>query len=128
MRNLSTSVEKKKGHVMTTIAFGNAPAPRLRLTSRGRFVLGTLAVIPAVVIAVFLGIGAPDAVATGDAGTDTFSYVSVAPGQSLWQLAEQVAPGADPRDVVADILTLNNLASGDVQPGQELAIPAQYAQ
>jgi LysM repeat protein len=29
--------------------------------------------------------------------------------------------------VVADILSLNNLESGDVQPGQELAIPAEYA-
>ena len=56
----------------------------------------------------------------------TFEYVSIAPGQSLWQLAEQVAPQADPREVVADILSLNQLRSADVQPGQELAIPLQY--
>jgi hypothetical protein len=111
---------------MTTIAFGTAPqAPRLRLTPRGRAVFGTLAAIPVVAIAVFLGLDG--AQATQDAGTATFEYVSIAPGQSLWQLAEQVAPQADPREVVADILSLNNLNSGDVQPGQELAIPAQYA-
>ena len=112
---------------MTTIAFNTAPAPRLRITPRGRFVLGSLAVIPAVVIALFLGVGAPGAQAGNEVGSDAFTTVSVAPGQSLWQLAEQVAPQADPREVVADILTLNNLDSGDVQPGQELAIPAQYA-
>ncbi len=65
--------------------------------------------------------------ASQDAAGASLEYVSVAPGQSLWQLAEQVAPRADPREVVADILALNQLASADVQPGQELAIPAQYA-
>ncbi|MEO8263314.1 MAG: LysM peptidoglycan-binding domain-containing protein [Pseudolysinimonas sp.] len=114
---------------MTTIAFATAPAPRLRLTSRGRFVLGSLAVVPVVAIALFLGLGAAPSVAAGpEAASTSFTYVSVAPGQSLWQLAEQVAPQADPREVVADILTLNNLSSGDIQPGQELAIPTQYGQ
>ncbi|MEQ1736201.1 MAG: LysM peptidoglycan-binding domain-containing protein [Rhodoglobus sp.] len=30
--------------------------------------------------------------------------------------------------MVADILALNGLQSADVQPGQELAIPLQYAE
>lgn len=112
---------------MTTITFTSAPAPRLRLTSRGRAVFGTLIVIPLVVVALFLGFPSGGAAATNNPATCTFEYVSIEPGQSLWQLAEQVAPQADPREVIADILSLNNLSSGDVQPGQELAIPAQYA-
>jgi hypothetical protein len=115
---------------MTTIAFGSGPiqAPRLRLTRRGRAVFTTLAAVPLVAIAVFLGLGGGDAVAGSAAtGTTSFTYVSIAPGQSLWQLAEQVAPQADPREVVADILALNGLRSADVQPGQKLAIPSQYA-
>ena len=118
---------------MTSIAFHTAPAPRLRITSRGRMVLGTLAAIPVIAIALLVGPNVLGAQATGtlpadEAIVNSFQYVSIAPGQSLWQLAEQVAPQADPREVVADILTLNNLSSGDVQPGQKLAIPAQYAQ
>ena len=58
---------------------------------------------------------------------DTFSYVSVAPGQSLWQVAETLAPEADPREVIADIMALNQLASSAVEPGQKLAIPTAYA-
>lgn len=122
---------------MTAITFtGSAMpvrAPRLRLTPRGRAVFTTLAAAPLVAIALFLGLGGGDAVAgqfvSGQAGADaaSFTYVSIAPGQSLWQLAEQVAPNADPREVVADILALNQLRSADVQPGQELAIPLQYA-
>lgn len=108
-----------------------APAPRLRITPRGRAVLAVLVSLPLVLAAYLgagaLGLGVSSAEATGtSAGADAFAYVSVEPGQSLWQLAEQVAPHADPREVVADILVLNNLASADVQPGQELAIPAQY--
>jgi hypothetical protein len=125
-----TNLSKQGGTAMTTIAFGSGPvrAPRLRLTRRGRAVFTTLAAAPLVAIAVFLGLGSGHAVAgSGAAGTASFTYVSIAPGQSLWQLAEQVAPQEDPREVVADILNLNGLRSADVQPGQELAIPPQYA-
>ena len=102
-------------------------APRLRLTTRGRAVFGGLIVVPLVAIAIFFGIGAGGAQATGDLSTTTFDYVSVEPGQSLWQLAEQLAPQSDPSEVVADILALNHLSSGDVQPGQNLAVPAEYS-
>ncbi|CAN5476253.1 hypothetical protein BH09ACT4_BH09ACT4_06390 [soil metagenome] len=110
----------------TALALGPATSPRLRLTSRGRAVFGTLAAIPVVAIAIFLGLGAGGAHASDELSTGTFEYVSIAPGESMWQLAEQIAPLADPREVVADILSLNNLSSGDVQPGQELAIPSEY--
>ena len=112
---------------MTTITFSSAPAPHLRLTARGRAVFGTLAAIPVVAIAMFLGIGAGGAQATAEAGSTSFEYVSVEPGQSLWQLAEQLAPQSDPSEVVADIVALNHLSSGDVQPGQQLAVPAEYS-
>ena len=110
-------------------AVSHTGTPRLRLTARGRTVFTTLAAAPLVVIAVFLGLGGLDAVAgqAASSSSASFTYVSIAPGQSLWQLAEQVAPNADPREVVADILALNGLKSADVQPGQELAIPPQYA-
>ncbi len=123
---------------MTTMTFtgtvSSLPAPRLRLTRRGRIVFTTLAAAPLVAVVVFLGLGNLDAVAGSNVAapnsstTASFTYVSVAPGQSLWQLAEQVAPQADPREVVADILALNGLQSADVQPGQKLAIPLQYSE
>ena len=109
---------------MSTIAYGT---PRLRLTSRGRMVFGTLAALPVIAVALLVGPNVLGAQATSTPASGDFTYVSVAPGQSLWQLAAEVAPQADPREVVADILKLNNLSSADLQPGQELAIPAQYA-
>ncbi len=114
---------------MSVIAFGTSTPvrPRLRITRRGRVVLGLLIAVPLAVGALFAGFGAMGATATQTSSTDHFSYVSVQPGESLWQLAETVAPNADPRDVVADIVKLNDLGSGEIQPGQRIAIPAQYS-
>jgi LysM repeat protein len=65
------------------------------------------------------------AVATDSGSSTTFSYVTVEAGQSLWQLAQTLAPTADPRDVIAEIVSLNQI-KGEIQPGQRLAIPAGY--
>jgi LysM repeat protein len=52
--------------------------------------------------------------------------VTVQSGDSLWSVASRLAPKADPRDVIADLVNLNGLSSAVVTPGQQLAIPAQY--
>ena len=112
---------------MSAIAFGSQISqPRLRITRRGRAVLALLIAVPLAVAAAVTGIGAIGAAAGTQGSTATFHYVTVEPGESLWQVAQSVAPTADPRDVVANILNLNDLSSGEVQPGQWLAIPAQY--
>jgi hypothetical protein len=118
----------KGSHEMSAIAFGSQIAqPHLRITRRGRAVLTLLIAIPLAIGAAITGIGAIGAAAGTQGSTATFQSVTVEPGESLWQVAQAVAPTADPRDVIADILNLNDLSSGDVQPGQRLAIPAQYS-
>lgn len=111
---------------MTAIAQGPS-TPHLRLTRRGRVVFTTLLAAPLVALALYLGLNAGGAVATGSGGTADFETVTVEPGQSLWDVAATVAPEADPREVIADIASLNRLDSAVVQPGQELAIPFEYA-
>jgi LysM repeat protein len=96
---------------------------RLRMTRRGRAVLLGLVATPLVIIALVAGINAGGATATGSAPLST---VTVTAGETLWQVATQIAPKADPRDVIADILSVNKLASTDLQPGEKLKIPAQY--
>lgn len=51
--------------------------------------------------------------------------VSVAAGESLWELAEEFAPERDPRDVVADIMELNNLSDASLPVGIQLYIPVE---
>lgn len=107
----------------------SAPTPRtrLRLTRRGRFALAILVAAPLIAAAALFGPGALGAVA-GTQGSDArFQHVTVVSGQSLWQIAESVAPTSDPRDVVAAIVDLNGLTSSVVVPGEQLAIPQQYS-
>lgn len=124
----------------------DAPVTRLRLTRRGRVVLTTLAAVPLVLAAVAFTVnggaaGASDSASginlmsyTTDSGiiatlayspTDVGSarFITVEPGQTLWDLAEEISPSADPRDVVADIKRLNSLSAETLQPGQRLEIP-----
>ena len=100
------------------------PVPRLRLTRRGRAVLTTLASAPLVLAALAFALNGGMATATIEQGTT--SYVTVEAGQSLWQLAEEVAPNEDPREVVAQLLRANALDSAEIFPGQQLALPNQY--
>ncbi len=101
---------------------------RLRLTVRGRRVLAVLAALPAVIALSAAVIGGGAALASRDAGAPagSFSTVTVAAGDSLWSIAEDIAPERDPRDVVDEIVRLNALDTVVVQAGQSIAIPAAY--
>lgn len=99
---------------------------RLHLTRRGRVVLTSLAAVPLVIGALAFALNGGGAAASGEQTHAHFHYVTVSSGQSLWSIAEKVAPSADPRDVIADIVSLNQLDSAVVSPGQRIAIPSQY--
>ncbi|PVZ93643.1 hypothetical protein DDQ50_14415 [Amnibacterium flavum] len=105
---------------------GAAAAP-LRITRRGRIVLTTLITVPAALLIGSFALSSAPATASLESGADDFAYVTVADGESLWAVAERVAPQADPRDVIADIERLNGLEASAVSPGQSLAIPAAYS-
>jgi Tfp pilus assembly protein FimV len=114
--------------VLTQSAPQVARDTRLRLTLRGRRVLAALAALPIAVAVSVAVIGGGSALASRDAGAPagSFSTVTVSSGDSLWSIAEEVAPAADPRDVVDSIVRLNALESATVIVGQRLAIPADY--
>uniref|UniRef100_UPI000FDC74CC LysM peptidoglycan-binding domain-containing protein n=1 Tax=Microbacterium sp. CPCC 204701 TaxID=2493084 RepID=UPI000FDC74CC len=101
---------------------------RLRLTVRGRRVLASLAALPATIALAFAIIGGGAALASRDEGAPagTFATITVAPGDSLWSIAEEVAPAHDPRDVVDELVRLNALEGAAVWAGQRLSIPAGY--
>jgi len=116
---------------MTTIdaRYMSAPTTRLRLTTRGRRVLALIAAAPAVAALGIAVISGGGALASGEAGAPagTYSTVTVMPGESLWSIAQDVAPQADPRDVVDEIIRLNALGAGQLDAGQTLSIPAAYS-
>lgn len=94
----------------------------LRLTRRGRLVLFVLALV--VCAAASLAVTSSGS-ASGTARQVPVQYVTVLPGDTLWNIAKDVAPGVDPRDTVAQIVELNALQGSSLQAGQRLAVPAQ---
>lgn len=112
---------------MSTLSIAPAPATRLRITARGRRVLAGLAAAP-LVLAIGVGVfNGGAALATRDDAHVSFDTVTVHSGDTLWAIAQDVAPDVDPRDVVDEIVRLNQLPGGTIQAGQRLAIPAQYS-
>ncbi len=51
------------------------------------------------------------------------AYV-VRAGDTLWSIAERLAPGEDPRPVVDAIASVNVVDAGRLIPGQTLLIPS----
>jgi LysM repeat protein len=103
-----------------------APTSRIpvptRLTARGR-VVAVLLLVVAVFLLVSLGSrGASSAAGTSPTQAAT-AYITVQPGETLWQIAQRVAPQMDVRDAVDRLRQLNGLSTTTVQAGQRLLVP-----
>ncbi|KQR11143.1 LysM peptidoglycan-binding domain-containing protein [Cellulomonas sp. Leaf334] len=93
----------------------------LRLTARGRAVLWILA---AVAVALVTLVGS-QASADGPVAAQEVVRHVVQPGETLWQIAESVAaPSQDVRDVVVDLVRLNELPEAGLMAGQVIVVPA----
>lgn len=114
---------------MTTFAITPASTTRLRLTVRGRRVMAAFAALPVVVAIAFGALSGGAALASRDGGAPvgTFEEITVMSGETLWSIAQEIAPSADPRDVVSEIVRLNALDGVGVSAGQRLSIPLEYS-
>lgn len=102
---------------------GYAPARAaspIRLTARGRRVLMAVVTLP---LALALLAGATRTASAADR-RPLVSTVVVQPGQTLWQIAETIAPAQDPRATVYQIEQLNGMATAHVDAGTLLVVPA----
>ncbi len=92
----------------------------VRLTKRGRRVVALLVLAP-LALGMWLFAG-HQVFAMGSAPTT--KTVVVQPGQSLWQIAEQVAPNSDPRETIYKIKQMNGLSDSSLIAGQGIVVPA----
>jgi hypothetical protein len=102
---------------------------RVRLTRRGRVVLAALGIVTvtAMVTLFWLTVaGGAQAASHGLRGGAAYrgmTRVVVRPGQTLWSIASQSEPAADPRLVIQQIIEANALGGPVIQPGQSLWVP-----
>jgi nucleoid-associated protein YgaU len=118
--------------VLARAAAPTRPAPsarpatrsaRLRLTRRGRLLL---VVLPSVLAATCGLVAVAGPLVPAQADPATSRSVVVGAGDTLWSIAERVAPNSDPRDVVARLEAANGLPDATIQAGARLVLPAEY--
>jgi hypothetical protein len=94
----------------------------LKVTRRGRALLSFLVV--AAVVATGLLFASPGAQAGAESGEATLHTVMA--GESLWSIAEALAPGTDPRISIDRLMKANELSSAVIEPGTQILIPSGF--
>jgi len=104
------------------------PQP-IRLTRRGRIVIGALVAIAVAGVAalVWLAVAgraqAAGHVRPGSPAVHSMLRVVVRPGDTLWSIAAKADPTADPRIVIQQIVDDNALSGTAISGGQVLWVP-----
>jgi hypothetical protein len=101
----------------------------VRLTRRGRIVVATLLTALCLLLVALAWMAVAARAQAADGGLPrgavyrNLTSVVVHPGQTLWSIASQAEPSADPRVVMQLIVELNALHGTGIEPGQHLWVP-----
>lgn len=98
-----------------------APARRVRLTRRGRAVILALGAL-LLLVATSVGRTGSQAATFTENGPQ-LQQTTVRQGETLWSVAQRIAPSNDPREVIAQIQRINHLDGSALQAGQQLLLP-----
>jgi LysM domain len=112
----------------TASSHGDLARTPVRLTRRGRVVVGVLAVLAltaAVLVITLAASAGAQATNHGQArgGYTGMREIVVQPGQTLWSIAAAAEPSVDPRIVVQEIMSANAMTSATISVGQLLWVP-----
>ncbi|MDP2288888.1 MAG: LysM peptidoglycan-binding domain-containing protein [Actinomycetota bacterium] len=120
-RSVRTPVRTTPQVRATSSAHVSMQKPAAQLTRRGRLVVllgGVIALFSAMLM-----FGSFANATLTNQGPAT-QIVVVQPGESLWSIAQTIAPSADPRATISSIRDLNGMTSAVVVKGQSLIVPA----
>jgi hypothetical protein len=95
----------------------------IKLNRRGRLARTVLVLSLATVLGSVVSANAGAGTHGQRAAAGSFVTVTVAPGETLWSLANRMSGGADVRSLVSEIQEINSLSSVDLAAGQKVRIP-----
>ena len=113
-RRLAAQSEPRQATAVRNSTISNAGRRRVSLALAVMFVLLAMS---------FAIISNQPATATDSQVSVSVQHATVASGESLWAVAERVAPNVDPRDWIDQVIDLNALHGSDVVAGQRLVVP-----
>ncbi len=99
------------------------PSGGIKLNRRGRLARTLVVLSLAIVAASVAGGQAGASTASETSATQSFITVTVAPGDTVWSLANRVGDGSDAGALVSAIIEINSLGNGDLSAGQKIRIP-----
>lgn len=126
--DLAPSVEESDGcrypERRATVTVLRRPSARavaapVRLTRRGVVVLGVAVAVLASAMIGVAWLSAPGS-ASGSVSAPATATVTVRSGDSLWSIAQRIAPAVDPRAEVATLQQVNHIGGSALLPGQVL--------
>jgi LysM repeat protein len=98
------------------------PSGRITLNRRGRLARTLVVLSLAIVAASVAGGQAGASTSSQSSAPHSFITVTVAPGDTVWSLANRVGTG-DASQLVASIVEINGLSGGNLTAGQKIRIP-----
>jgi len=118
-RSSRTSRPQRVAPARRSSRTGRASRP-VHLTARGRAVafVASLLALGALVV----GAGQMVEATAGTSAGEPVAVV-VGSGDTLWGIAQEIAPDRDPRSVVQQIRSLNDLGTRSIVPGQSILVP-----
>lgn len=127
----AAALPERAGEAASGPARRAAADGRVRLTRRGRVVIGVLVSLAVVGLAALIWIAiagqaeasGPGALGGGSGAGHTMLRVVVRPGETLWSIAVHTDPRADPRAIIQQIIDDNALRGSAIQAGQVLWVP-----
>ena len=99
------------------------PSGGIKLNRRGRLARTLVVLSLAIVCASVAGGKAGAQTSSTPTAAKSFITVTVAPGETVWSLANRVAEGHGVSALVAEIIEINGIQGGDVIAGQKIRIP-----
>ena len=111
------SAERRLADVVVLVPVGLSEPRPVRLTHRGRVALAVLVGVISLALVGIAWLSAPPAAPHVGSMPTT---VTVHGGDTLWAVAQQIAPNSDPRAVVDNLVRINHLSTDTLYPGQIL--------